>query len=122
MTVDVLMPHAVIRVRFLTTAEGGRKTAIQGVREGIQDVKYGCPVYLNGQAFDCRFWPFAAGGYELGQEYDIPIRFLYPERAMKWVSPGAPVTLWEGKTIAVGQVLTIDSRELSTSHGPAGQT
>jgi len=41
---------AIIEVRFITTAEGGRQTP---VTSGVVDF-YACPFVVNGEAFDCR--------------------------------------------------------------------
>jgi hypothetical protein len=40
---------AIVRVRFKTTAEGGRQSPIR-----IGEPPYGCPLVVDGKTFDCR--------------------------------------------------------------------
>ncbi|WP_303907142.1 hypothetical protein [Thiohalomonas denitrificans] len=92
--------EAVIRVRFLTPEEGGRKTPIEGER-------YGCPLMLNGQGFDCRFVLDGYACFELGKSYEIPVKFLNPVLALKELREGTEISLWEGKIIARGVVIKV---------------
>lgn len=94
------MPDAVIRVRFLREAEGGRRT-------DISNSAYGCPLFISGQAFDCRFADTTEYVYCLGHEYTIPVKFLTPNLALPLLSIGHKISLWEGKTIAEGMVLWV---------------
>jgi hypothetical protein len=98
------MADAVIRVRFLREAEGGRRTDISGS-------SYGCPLFISGQAFDCRFLDATEDGYCLGHEYTIPIKFLTPNLALPLLGIGQKISLWEGKTIAEGMVLWVRRTE-----------
>jgi hypothetical protein len=49
---------------------------------------------------------------ELGNTYELPIKFLNPSLALPKLSPGKAVKLWEGKDIAIGNVVAI-LRELT---------
>lgn len=91
-----MSPDAFIEVRFKTTAEGGRNSAITG---NI----YSCPLFIDGEGFDCRI---AVGNQtlELGEKYRLPVAFLCPDLARPKLVPGRPVTLWEGKSVAEGTV------------------
>jgi hypothetical protein len=44
------LPDAIVEVRFKTTAEGGRRRPLSGAEY------FGCPLFVDGEAFDCRFW------------------------------------------------------------------
>ncbi len=93
--------EAIIFVRFLTTEEGGRQTSIKGDR-------YGCPLMINGeQGFDCRFVLDGTTVFELGKEYEIPVKFLNPKNALKSLHEGDEIYLWEGKKIGLGVVKKI---------------
>ena len=94
---------AIITVRFFTSAEGGRKTSITGS-------KYGCPLIINNQGYDCRF-ALDDISIELGNEYTIPIAFLVPEEALKKLRIDSKISLWEGKVIAIGSVIEIINRD-----------
>lgn len=95
-----MKPEAIIRIRFLTAEEGGRKTAIEGSR-------YGCPIIVNQQGYDCRFLLDGEGRFDLGETYEIPVKFLNPGLALKELKEGTEISLWEGKTIARGEVIKI---------------
>jgi hypothetical protein len=45
----MMKPDAIINVRFLTTAEGGRNTAVGGQF-------YACPLFFDNEGFDCRLF------------------------------------------------------------------
>lgn len=93
--------EAIIFVRFLTAAEGGRHTSIESDR-------YGCPLMIDDtQGFDCRFVLNGVTVFELGKEYDIAVKFLNPEEALQYLNEGDEIFLWEGKKIGVGTVKNI---------------
>ena len=88
-----MKPDALIRIRFLTSA--------------IDADRYGCPLMVNHQGFDCRFVLEAPTRFDLGGSYDIPVKFLRPELALAEINEGVTISLWEGKTIGTGQLLKI---------------
>lgn len=92
---------ALIKVRFLTPQEGGRNHDIVGE-------KYGCPLMINDEGFDCRFVLDTEKHFILGETYNINIKFLNPYHAGKVLKEGQKITLWEGKTIATGKIVTLD--------------
>lgn len=94
-----MKPDAVISVRFLTTAEGGRNTAVEGQF-------YACPLFVENQAFDCRLL-LEGRRLELGTTYKVPIKFLYREMALPKLAVGKQILLWEGRNIAKGQVVEV---------------
>ena len=97
-------PDAFITVRFKTTAEGGRQGAI--VIPERPEYHYGCPLFVDGEAFDCRLL-ITGQTLQLGETYELPIKFLNPDLAVSKLSPGKLVTLWEGKDIATGKVVRL---------------
>lgn len=100
----LLIPDANIRVRFFPEAEGGRRTDVTAC-------EYGCPLLVDGQGFDCRFMPTTETVYSLGQEYEIPIKFLSPEMALPLLSVGRKISLWEGRPIAEGTITWVRKQE-----------
>jgi hypothetical protein len=97
-----LKPDIFIEVRFKISAEGGRQTAITIPEDA--DCHYGCPLFVDGEGFDCRLL-VKGMTLELGQTYELPVKFLCPDLALPKMLMGKSVTLWEGKHIAVGRVV-----------------
>jgi len=91
----------IIEVRLKTTAEGGRLEAIR-----IAEKPYGCPLFIDGEGFDCRLL-LTHQTLELGEVYELPVKFLRGDLALPKLSVGKPVTLWEGKEIAIGKVVRL---------------
>ena len=100
-----MKPDAVIEVRFKTTAEGGRQGAI--VIPEHSEIPYGCPLFVDGEAFDCRLL-LKGRTLELGGTYELPIAFLCPDLALPKLSVGKAVTLWEGKEIGTGKIVRVN--------------
>lgn len=96
-----MKPDALIKVRFKTTAEGGRQGPIV-----IGEKPYGCPLFVEGEAFDCRLL-VNGQTLQLGESYELPVKFLNPDLVVSKLSPGKPVKLWEGKDIATGEVVRL---------------
>ena len=94
---------AVVSVRFLLSAEGGRQGDIVGQL-------YACPLFVAGRAFDCRLL-LQEGRAALGESYELPVAFLSPEEALAVANVGEAVSLWEGKTIALGRILHVMGSE-----------
>jgi hypothetical protein len=96
-----MKPDAIIRIRFMTTTEGGRQGPIV-----IGEKPYGCPLFVEGEAFDCRLL-VTAKTLQLGDTYELPVKFLNPDLALPKLSRGKSVKLWEGKDIATGEVVRL---------------
>lgn len=95
----MIEPEAIIRVRFRSPTEGGRKTDIKGEI-------YSCPMIIDGEGFDCRIeLPFL--GVELGQTYDLAVQFRFPDLALQQIKKGVSISLWEGRVVADGRVTEI---------------
>lgn len=94
-----MKPDAIIEVRFKKTAEGGRKGAVVG---NI----YGCPLFVDGEGFECRL---LLGGQtlQLGETYEVPVKFMNPEIVLSKLAIGKSITLWEGKDVATGKVVRL---------------
>lgn len=96
-----MKPDAVIKIRLKTTSEGGRQGPLAIARR-----EYGCVLLVNDEAFDCRFL-VEDQLLELGGTYEIPIKFLCPELVLPKLSAATQVTIWEGKTIGVGEIVRL---------------
>ena len=98
-----MTPDAIIRVRFKTAEENGRTSAVEGAF-------YSCPMFVDGEAFDCRLFLFGKR-LELGEYYDVPIKLLHREMALSKLVIGKGIVLWEGKDIATGHVVALPNTE-----------
>ena len=94
-------PDVIIEVHFKTAGEGGRLDGIV-----IAENLYGCPLFVNGEAFDCRLL-LTNQTLELGEIYELPVKFMRADLALPKLSVGKSVTLWEGKEIAIGKVVRL---------------
>lgn len=94
-----MQADAIIEVRFKTTVEGGRSTNISGKF-------YSCPLFVEGEGFDCRIM-LGNKIIQLGETYELPVRFLFRDLAMPRLSIGSSISLWEGKEIATGIVKSV---------------
>jgi hypothetical protein len=92
-----MTPDITIEVRLKTPAEGGRSHSIIGSH-------FGCPMFIGGEAFDCRLLTNGRT-LELGEVYEVPVKFLNADLALPKLTPGMEIALWEGKEIATGRVL-----------------
>jgi hypothetical protein len=94
-----MRPDIILRVRLRTSQEGGRHSAVSGKH-------YGCPLFVGSEAFDCRFL-LDGRVLLLGEEYDLPVKFL--NRSLVWpkLFVGQTVRLWEGKVIGDGTVVEL---------------
>jgi hypothetical protein len=84
---------AVLRVRFLTRAEGGRKDAVKPP-SGF----YPCTLYRDNDAtgYDARII-FAGWPAELGEIYQLPALFLCPELTLERFPPGTEFRIMDGR-------------------------
>jgi hypothetical protein len=88
-----------IELRFKPSNEGGRSADVSG------DV-YGIPLVVGGEAFDCRLL-LDGKTLKLGETYTVPAAFLRPELVLPQLSPNQKVSLWEGREIGTGRVITL---------------
>jgi hypothetical protein len=96
-----MKPDAFIKIRFRTTSEGGRQGPIV-----IGEQFFGCPIYIDDEAFDCRILVKSQTLY-LGESYEVPIKFLNPLLSLPKLYPGKALKLWEGRDIAFGEVTRV---------------
>lgn len=97
-----------IKVRFKTTAEGGRKTSVKR-KSPLGPDFYACPLIVDDKAYDCRLL-IGDNEIELGKYYEIPVKFLDIDLALPSLSVGEKITLLEGKEIADGEILRIEKK------------
>lgn len=103
---DVLAKFdAVLRVRFLTRAEGGRKDAVRPP-SGF----YPCTIVgeNDNTGYDARI-VFAGWPAELGEIYQLPVLFLSPELALERFPPGSEFRIMDGRRMT--------GRGVFVSHG-----
>lgn len=94
-----MQPDIIINVRFIPKSEGGRDGAVQGET-------YSCPLFVNGDGFDCRLL-LNGRCLELGEFYEVPVKFLYRDKAMPNMKPGLEIFLWEGRSVAQGIITEV---------------
>ena len=92
-----MKPDIDIEIRFKKSEEGGRQSPIVG------DV-YGCPMIIDGEAFECRL-VFENKILQLGVVNEVSVKFMNPDLVLPKLSIGKKITLWEGKEVASGKVL-----------------
>lgn len=92
----------IAKIRFYTIKEGGRKTS-------TPDNYFGCPLLINDSLYDCRLLLDEVGSIHPGSEIDIPIKLLDSKTVLKFLKKGTTFQLWEGRTIAEGRVLYVNS-------------
>ncbi|MGO8928360.1 MAG: hypothetical protein ACLQU3_15945 [Limisphaerales bacterium] len=107
-------PDVIIKVRFATPEEGGRQTAL---RPGIVDY-YGCPFVVGGEAFDCRLI-LTGRTLELGQTYEVPVKFMNWPLVGPRLMEGTPFVLWEGKDVATGSIVRVVAGRSSGQDEPS---
>jgi len=98
-------PDIYIKVRFKTSAEGGRNTSLKRKIPLGQNF-YACPLMVDGKAYDCRLL-IGDKEIELGKYYEIPVKFLDKDLVLPNLAIGKNITLREGKQVADGQVIEI---------------
>jgi len=92
-------PDVIIDVRFFLPEEGGRETA-------VREIYYACSLFIEEEGFDCRLILNEKWIY-LGLNYEIPVKFLLWENALKKIKIGSNFYLREGRSIAKGRVVEI---------------
>lgn len=99
-TQSSLAPDAVVNIRLRTAEEGGRASDL-----GISSANpYGCPMYVEGRYFDCRWLLLDGQLLQLGAEYSVPLKFLSADLVAPFLMPGRAIQMWDGKVIADGVI------------------
>jgi hypothetical protein len=104
------MSKVFAKVKLLSSAEGGRSMPLP------LEV-FGCPMFIEGipelstHAYDCRLLLSPALGRMAPGDIieEVGIVFLSPEEVLSYVNVGTRFTLWEGRTIAHGEVLRLET-------------
>ena len=89
----------VLRVHLFRTEDGGRgqKTPAE---------KFGCPVEIRGELFDCRM-SVGRDGIAPGETAAVAVRFLLPNLVLRMLRVGDELRLWEGRWIGTATVLRL---------------
>jgi hypothetical protein len=89
------------RVRFLPTAEGGRKGPTPPNRLGLG-------FHFDGALYDSFLLLHDIGSISPGDEVVVPMMFLFSKAILLPIlKKGTKFKLWEGKDIAEGEVIEI---------------
>ena len=96
-------PNATLRIRFLSSDEGGR---IAAPKAGV----FATVLEVQKKYFDCRIDLSAWSVIEPDTTVIAPVQFLHPELALPELTSGTAVSLWEGKIIARGDVVSLENR------------
>jgi len=93
--------EAILRVRFLTKRERGRKDAVSSPH-GF----FTCTLFADGDdiGYDARLL-LAELTLELGQTYEVPAIFLGPELALRAFPPGTAFRIVDKKPVGRGVVV-----------------
>lgn len=81
-----MKPDIYIKVRFKTSAEGGRKTSVKRKSPSGPDF-YACPLIIDNKTYDCRLL-IGDNEMELGKYYEVPVKFLDIDLALPSLSVG----------------------------------
>ena len=74
----------------------------------IPPVQFGCPLFFQGELFDCRILLDQIGiSLEPGSHYTVPIKFLNPILIKPRLKTGTQFKLWEFRFFADGEVVDI---------------
>ena len=103
------MNRAIAKITFLSAEQGGRT-------QPIPLMNFGCPVFFEGidalsaHGYDCRLLvPEYGTAIFPGETVNgLAMIFLYPEDVFPHLRQGVRFTLWEGKTIAHGEISCFD--------------
>ena len=91
----------VLRVHLFRTEVGGRQQKIAD--------KYGRPVEIGGELFDCRM-SVGHEGIAPGEAADVRAQFLSPDLVLPLLRVGDELRLWEGRWIGTATVLGLPTR------------
>lgn len=100
------MKRIFAKIALLGVADGGRS-------QGLPMMNFGCPVFfqsvpaLGSHGYECRLLlPEYGQTISPGETAQpVPMIFLSAEEVGAHLTPGVKFTLWEGRTIAEGEIL-----------------
>jgi hypothetical protein len=90
-------PDIIAHLRLYSVQEGGRKSI-------TPPEIFRCVFEFEGQAFDCALLLNEVGPLAPGQEYTVPIAFLFPNYVKHQLATGSRFRLWEGRYVGEGEV------------------
>ncbi len=105
----MLTPDIIANIKFYSTENGGRKSA-------ISTNFYGCIFSLEDSKHDCRLLLENIGAVAPGEnKKSVPIKFLCADLVIPKIKAGSKFYLWEGGNIAEGVVeMIINTNPVST--------
>ncbi|MDR2874528.1 MAG: hypothetical protein LBV44_01180 [Methylobacillus sp.] len=99
-----MQPDIIAKVTMLIMDKGGKAS----IPPPIPPTHYGCPMFINGEGFDCRLLlDQVERTLEAGITAEVPIKFLNFNLVKNLLAPGVRFTLWEMRDFAEGEILEI---------------
>ena len=79
-----------------------------GRKRPLPPETFGCPLYFDEEAVDCRLLLDEIGhGLPPGESAEVSIRFLWPDLARRHAAVGRKFRLWDGGFFAEGAVIAV---------------
>lgn len=98
---NCLTPDIIAEIHMYSTKHGGKKKV-------IHNIQFGCPLFYQGEGFDCRILLDQVGAsLGPGQITRVPIKFLFPELIKSRLTSGDQFTLWDAGIFAEGKVIEV---------------
>jgi hypothetical protein len=89
----------IAEVHLFETEDGGKRWPARN--------RFGCPININGESFDCRFLLEDGMSISPGATATLKIKFLRPDLVLPLLEIGTVFRLWEGRFIGTAKVLSI---------------
>ena len=70
-------------------------------------VEFRFPLVVGGLAYIARFSVSDGDAFSRGMPIEVPIEFMFPDKALPRFTPGTQFTIWDGKDIGTGKVLRL---------------
>lgn len=99
MSLEKVKADAIVNIEMLPTSEGGRSGP-------TPPNQFSCLLQVSGRNFDCRLHLTGSGSLLPGGSATVPVTFLYPEDVLPLLAVGTSITLWDGRVVATGRVIS----------------
>ncbi len=71
----------------------------------IQGAEFRYPLVVDGLAYIARFSVSDGEAFARGSPIEVPIEFMFPDKAVPRFMPGTQFKIWDGRDIGTGEVL-----------------
>jgi len=65
------------------------------------------PLVVDGLAYIARFSVSDGDAFARGLPIEVPIEFMFPDKALPKFTPGTQFTIWDGRDVGTGKVLCL---------------